>query len=180
MSCQPPATVLQAGSHVLRAHVGDVGVDDSQSNLTSSGKAMKEGKPETLAKVILSQDVVGCKDLRALLDILPSELPHEVDGTSDCSHLNMSKSFQVGSFVHGEVQGVRSAARKFPLATTVICMSSSFSRTCGLARLASSRTSWPSLIRIPVMNIVLTAPLQRFRPSTKEVCGLRTQTGTMN
>ena len=82
---------------------------------------MREGKPETLAKVILSQNVVGSKDLRALLDILPSELPHEVAGASDCGHLSMSKSFQVASFVHGEVQGVRSATRKFPLVTTLIC-----------------------------------------------------------
>ena len=122
VSCQ----VLPARSRVLRAHVvqGDVGMDDElQPNLTGSevSEAMREGKPETLAKAILSQNVVGSKDLRALLDILPSELPHEVADASECGHLSMSKSFQVGSFVHGEVQGVRSAARKFPLLTTLVC-----------------------------------------------------------
>ena len=65
-----------AGSRVLRAHVvqGDVGMDGSQPSLTDSevSKAMKEGKPETLAKVILSQDIVGSKDLRALLDRTPA------------------------------------------------------------------------------------------------------------
>ena len=126
VSCQPPAQVLPAGSRVLRAHVvqGDVGMDDElQPNLTGSevSEAMREGKPETLAKAILSQNVVGSKDLRALLDILPSELPHEVADASECGHLSMSKSFQVGSFVHGEVQGVRSATRKFPLVTTLVC-----------------------------------------------------------
>ena len=133
---------------------------------------MREGKPETLAKVILSQNVVGSKDLRALLDILPSELPHEVADASECGHLSMSKSFQVGSFVHGEVQGVRSSARKFPL-PSYAGMSSSCSRTCGLAQSACSGTSWPFLIRILVMNIALTAPLQQFLPSIKVVCGYR-------
>ena len=98
VSCQPPAQVLPARSRVLRAHVvqGDVGMDDElQPNLTGSevSEAMREGKPETLAKVILSQNVVGSKDLRALLDILPSELPHEVADASECGHLSMSKSF---------------------------------------------------------------------------------------
>ena len=49
-----------------------------------------------------------------LLDLLPSE-PLRWEGNSG------AKSFQVGSFVHGPMTGVRSMTRQFPETTKAVC-----------------------------------------------------------
>ena len=68
---------------------------------------MMSGKAESVAKLINSQSRAHRRDVRTLLDMLPSE---PLSWQSDSG----GKSFQVGSFVHKDVCGVRPMTRQFP------------------------------------------------------------------
>ena len=77
-------------------------------------KAMMSGKAESVAKLINSQSRAHRRDVCTLLDMLPSE---PLSWQSDSG----GKSFQVGSFVHEDVCGVRSMTRQFPETPKALC-----------------------------------------------------------
>ena len=77
-------------------------------------KAMMSGKAESVAKLINSQSRAHRRDVCTLLDMLPSE---PLSWQSDSG----GKSFQVGSFVHKDVCGVRSMTRQFPETSKALC-----------------------------------------------------------
>ena len=76
--------------------------------------AMKSGSAEQVAALMNQGQYISRRDLCVLLDLLPSE-PLRWEGNSG------AKSFQVGSFVHGPMTGVRSMTRQFPETTKAVC-----------------------------------------------------------
>ena len=76
--------------------------------------AMKSGSAEQVAALMNQGQCISRRDLCVLLDLLPSE-PLRWEGNSG------AKSFQVGSFVHGPMTGVRSMTRQFPETTKAVC-----------------------------------------------------------
>ena len=94
----------------------------------------------------------------------------------------MSKSFQAGSLMHGTVQGIRSATRKFPLSTAFICK---YMRQLFPDMQFGSVGLFRDVFALPHRDLnhesntdSAIAAFSFF--SNKEVCGLRTTTGTVS
>ena len=88
-----------------------VGLDPADPRVRD---AMKSGSAEQVAALMNQGQCISRRDLCVLLDLLPSE-PLRWEGNSG------AKSFQVGSFVHGPMTGVRSMTRQFPETTKAVC-----------------------------------------------------------
>ena len=100
---KPPASPRKVGA----------GLDPADQEVRM---AMQSGDPETVAALVNKQAKVAATDLSLLLDLLPSENLRWSEDSQPAA-----KSFQVGSFVHGGMRGVRSSALKFRETAKAMC-----------------------------------------------------------
>ena len=105
------AVSVAAGGLKSTSSEGAVGLDPADPRVRD---AMKSGSAEQVAALMNQGQCICRRDLCVLLDLLPSE-PLRWEGNSG------AKSFQVGSFVHGPMTGVRSMTRQFPETTKAVC-----------------------------------------------------------